>query len=604
MTAFDKILYLADYMEPTRDFDGVEELRRLVWEEPGPGHDPRAGDERRGAWKREGPRPSRYPGHSGRTKEENAVRDRSFSQEERMQREKEARSRQRKQEQAYREAQRGVYSRIYEEQNAMPEDYRQAFWEDPGTGCTTGTTPAGRNPTRKRTGRRKPASRSRRICGTIPGPSLPPPGGGQRPRRRRSPKRPTGQRAPEEPVQNHRYREEEEDAWQPIVSRQSAGEEGAPRKRGAQPPRRGRKGDSLDPGGGQPPRKRRRRKVLLIVLIVLLALVAAGVIIHQIYVRPPEIPSQETSQGTDPGVLGAGRRDGVYTFLLVGRDDGGGGNTDTIMVGCYDVKNATLDVLSIYRDTLVDVPWEIKKINSVYNNQGMEGVQQQVKNLIGYVPDYYFVVELDAVAELVDAIGGVDYNVPYNMDYDDPSQGLSIHFQAGMQHLSGEDAVKVLRWRKNNSGENLSVGDVGRVSVQHSFLQALAQEMLSLGTITKIGDIVDIMNRNLESNLNYGEMIWFGEQFLLAGDTEIRFHNLPGDYTGTLWSQTYQNYQSYVFVNSSALLELVNTYLNPYQAEITSDMQHVIYDTTVNNLPVEGTTEESSAETQSGGTTE
>ena len=148
------------------------------------------------------------------------------------------------------------------------------------------------------------------------------------------------------------------------------------------------------------------------------------------------------------------------------------------------------------------------------------------------------------------------------------------------------------------------MGDVGRVSVQHSFLQALAQEMLSLGTITKIGDIVDIMNRNLESNLNYGEMIWFGEQFLLAGDTEIPFHNLPGDYTGTLWSQTYQNYQSYVFVNSSALLELVNTYLNPYQAEITSDMQHVIYDTTVNNLPVEGTTEESSAETQSGGTTE
>lgn len=71
--------------------------------------------------------------------------------------------------------------------------------------------------------------------------------------------------------------------------------------------------------------------------------------------------------------------------------------------------------------------------------------------------------------------------------------------------------------------------------------------MLSLGTITKIGDIVDIMNRNLESNLNYGEMIWFGEQFLLAGETEIRFHNLPGDYTGTLWSQTYQNYQSYVF---------------------------------------------------------
>ena len=521
-----------------------------------------------------------------------------------MQREKEARSRQRKQEQAYREAQRGVYSRIYEEQNAMPEDYRQAFWEDPRDRLYDRDHPGRPEPAQEEDWEEETRQQVQEDLWDDPWPKPPSTRRRAAPPPEAFPEETDWTEDPEEPLQNHRYREEEEDAWQPIVSRQSAGEEGVPRKRGAQPPRRGRKGDSLDPGGGQPPRKRRRRKVLLIVLIVLLALVAAGVIIHQIYVRPPEIPSQETPQGTDPGVLGAGRRDGVYTFLLVGRDDGGGGNTDTIMVGCYDVKNATLDVLSIYRDTLVDVPWEIKKINSVYNNQGMEGVQQQVKNLIGYVPDYYFVVELDAVAELVDAIGGVDYNVPYNMDYDDPSQDLSIHFQAGMQHLSGEDAVKVLRWRKNNSGENLSVGDVGRVSVQHSFLQALAQEMLSLGTITKIGDIVDIMNRNLESNLNYGEMIWFGEQFLLAGDTEIRFHNLPGDYTGTLWSQTYQNYQSYVFVNSSALLELVNTYLNPYQAEITSDMQHVIYDTTVNNLPVEGTTEESSAETQSGGTTE
>ena len=90
-------------------------------------------------------------------------------------------------------------------------------------------------------------------------------------------------------------------------------------------------------------------------------------------------------------------------LLYTSRDDGqgGGGNTDTMMVGCYDVKNGTVDVLSIYRDTMVDVPGEIPKINSVYNRQGIEGVQKQIKNLIGYTPDYYFVVELDAVAELV-----------------------------------------------------------------------------------------------------------------------------------------------------------------------------------------------------------
>ena len=96
------------------------------------------------------------------------------------------------------------------------------------------------------------------------------------------------------------------------------------------------------------------------------------------------------------------------------------------------------------------------------------------------------------------------------------------------------------------------------------------------------------MDRNLESNLKYGEMIWFGERALGLGKDSIRFHNLPGDYTGTMWSPTYRNYQAYVFVNSSALRELVNQFMNPYLEDITAEMQHVVKDTTVNNLPVEG----------------
>ncbi|MBD4654776.1 transcriptional regulator, partial [Xanthomonas citri pv. citri] len=90
-------------------------------------------------------------------------------------------------------------------------------------------------------------------------------------------------------------------------------------------------------------------------------------------------------------------------------------------VGCFDTENGALDVLSIFRDTLVDVPWEIKKINSVYNRQGMDGLKEQIKNLIGYKPDYSFVMELSAVAEIVDALGGISFEVPCNMDYDDPT---------------------------------------------------------------------------------------------------------------------------------------------------------------------------------------
>lgn len=545
------------------------------------------------------------------------MRDRSFSEEERKQREKEERSRLRKQEQAYREAQRGVYSRIYQEQDAMPEDYRQAFWEDPRDRLYDRDplldweeTDDGWEDQRRQIQQealwddpwpQRGNNGSRRNWREDTLPQQP-----QAPRRQRSEPpepedQPGGQWQPVQELEN-----QGDDEWQPILSPRASEEPPHPRKKrpgpppakpqgsGGRRPPSGRTPPSRpSPGAASPGKGRKRRKILVTVLVVLLALVAAGFIVHQIFVRPPEQPTAENqSSGTDPGNLGAGRKEGVYTFLLVGRDDGGGGNTDTMMVGCYDVNNGTLDVLSIYRDTLVDVPWEIAKINSVYNRQGIEGVREQVKNLIGYAPDYYFVVELDAVAELVDAIGGVDYEVPYNMDYDDPTQDLHIHYKKGMQHLEGEDAVKVLRWRKNNSGESLSVGDVGRVEVQHTFLRALAGEMISLGTLTKIGEIVDVVDRNLDSNLKYGEMIWFGERALMMGKENIRFHNLPGDYTGSLWSPTYQNYQSYVFVNSSALRELVNQYMNPYLTDITSDMQNVVHDTTVNNLPVEdnGTT--------------
>ncbi len=189
------------------------------------------------------------------------------------------------------------------------------------------------------------------------------------------------------------------------------------------------------------------------------------------------------------------------------------------------------------------------------------------------------------MAQLVDAIGGVDFDVPYNMHYDDPTQDLHIHFEKGMQHLDGENAVKLLRWRKNNSGESLSVGDIGRVEIQHSFLKAMAEQTVRLGNITKIRQIASIVEKNLTSNLTYGEMLWFGEQALGLKKENIHFYGLPGDFTGTIWSPTYQNYQSYVFVNPTALLELVNEHLNPYLTPIKEEEQHVLHGTTVNNEP-------------------
>lgn len=449
-----------------------------------------------------------------------------LSEEERRQREREERSRQRIQDQAYEEAQRAVYSRIYGE--PYPEEERGDLGDW--------------SPVWQESRDRRSASYDRAGDG-----------------------------------RDRRRAEDYDTAELPK----------APRKSGERT--RSAAGQGRRPA--QPPRKKRSRKkrIIAIVLVVLAALLLLGLAVHTALVRRPELPAasageEQTETGDHPALLEAGRREDVYTFLLVGRDDGGGGNTDTIMVGCYDVKNGALDVMSIYRDTLVDVPWEIKKINSVYNRQGIEGLQEQVKNLLGYAPDYYFILEMDIVVQLVDAIGGVDYEVPFAMHYDDPTQDLHIHFEPGLQHIDGEDAVKLLRWRKNNSGESHSVGDVGRVEIQHDFLTAMMGQALSISTLTNIAQIARIVDENLTSNLSYGEMMWFGERFLLMDKDGLQFHIMPGDATGSLWSSTYQNYQSYVFVNDSKLLDLVNNYMNPYTTDITAEMQHIIHGTTVDNL--------------------
>ena len=80
---------------------------------------------------------------------------------------------------------------------------------------------------------------------------------------------------------------------------------------------------------------------------------------------------------------------------------------------------------------------------------------------------------------LVDAIGGVDFDVPINMDYDDPIQNLSIHFKKGVQHLSGADALRVVRFRHNNDGSGYGSEDLGRMATQQKFLKAVAKKMLT-----------------------------------------------------------------------------------------------------------------------------
>jgi anionic cell wall polymer biosynthesis LytR-Cps2A-Psr (LCP) family protein len=162
-------------------------------------------------------------------------------------------------------------------------------------------------------------------------------------------------------------------------------------------------------------------------------------------------------------------------------------------------------------------------------------------------------VDLKGFVALVDAIGGVDFNVPIDMDYDDPIQNLSIHLTKGMQHLSGEDALKVVRFRHNNDGTGYGSEDIGRMQTQQKFLKTVAKQTLTASNLAKVDDFVKIFQSYVDTDLTLGNLAWLGKQAISMGADCISFSTLS-----TNWVSPY------IHPDPEETLTLVNQFLNPF----------------------------------------
>ena len=265
--------------------------------------------------------------------------------------------------------------------------------------------------------------------------------------------------------------------------------------------------------------RKKREKIIMVVAIILavvMVLAATLVVLYQRWVQKPTLPTDNTPSSSVPVSLAPGESDALpdidavaplssgerksadyFTILVFGADETSG-LTDTIMVVSYDVTNQKATVMSIPRDTTVNVRSSYKSINGVYNNNGrgedgIQALKTQVSKLVGFVPDYYVMIDWELVGQMVDAIGGVYFDVPYHMGYDDPYQDLHIHFEPGYQYLNGEDAMNLVRWRKNNDGTATpgGGGDTSRLDVQHQFLKAVLSQTLQLKNVTRIGQLAE-----------------------------------------------------------------------------------------------------------------
>lgn len=188
--------------------------------------------------------------------------------------------------------------------------------------------------------------------------------------------------------------------------------------------------------------------------------------------------------------------------------------TDTIMVCSYNPKTQRASMLSIPRDTFIGKNKQkangFDKLNSVYSKEGPEEATELVEDITGMNIKYYVVVNNQVVIDLINTIGGVYFDVPIDMNYDDPTQNLHIHLESGYQKLDGDHAEQLLRFRHNNNGTSYPSeygdNDYGRMKTQREFMMETAKQTLKLKNVTKIKTIMTTIFQNIETNLTLDDV--------------------------------------------------------------------------------------------------
>ena len=207
------------------------------------------------------------------------------------------------------------------------------------------------------------------------------------------------------------------------------------------------------------------------------------------------------------------------------------------------------------------------KINSVYaggGKDGMERLASRLKDLLGFPVDGYVLVDLEAFQKTVDLVRGVEFDVPMDMNYEDPSQNLYIHLQKGLQTLDGEQAMGLVRFRKGYATQ-----DIQRTQTQQQFLKALAKQCLSVSSLTKLREFADIFSQYVTTNLTTGNMVWFGKELLSCDFDNMKTYTAEGE--GAMI-----NGASYYPLYAGKLLSVVNEAFNPYDTPISAGSLTVI----------------------------
>ncbi|NLJ57960.1 MAG: LCP family protein [Tissierellia bacterium] len=291
-------------------------------------------------------------------------------------------------------------------------------------------------------------------------------------------------------------------------------------------------------------------KVFLLSLIIFSIVITTGIITYAKYLSPEEIGEEINNENPLTGIDDndeefnsplerAMHKSKRINVLLVGLE---GTRTDTIMLASYDRKAKEADIISIPRDTyyLRDGYGrysEMQKINAVFGSEELSyhALMDAIEDLTGLPIDKYVSVDYAGVRAAVDAIGGVNFNIPFHMRYTDiyDSPPLYINIAPGEQIIDGDKALQLLRFRTGDPGyPSYQDGDLGRVKTQQEFIKAAVRKSLSL----KLPNVISAVYPHVKTNFTLTELLGLGTDLIGFKAENLTTHMLPGvaQYLGEL----------------------------------------------------------------------
>lgn len=316
------------------------------------------------------------------------------------------------------------------------------------------------------------------------------------------------------------------------------------------------------------------KKVFLVILLILA--IGIGIFAYRVHLNGGGMSGMlATVVGHDENTK---KNLGEFRALLLGisTDQAGAELTDTIIVASYNPNTQKATLLSIPRDTYTGKntarATAYEKINALYGRKSRpDETLAAVNELTGLNIEYYVVVKTEALIKLVDAIGGITFNIPIDMDYDDTSQDLHIHLKAGEQKLDGDKAEQLVRFRHNNNGTSYPSeygdNDLGRMRTQREFIMQVIKQTAKPENIFKLGQILDIAKENVITNIDINTAKDYIPYIVEFNTENILTSTLPG----TVPSLKSTNNVSIYVVNKTEAKELIEEIFFNRDLEKTSE---------------------------------